>query len=140
MKKAKKYLENAREILADFMKSAGKIIPLTYGEIYILKEGSEIFSALSGRKNSWFDSCMQKHVEEGIVDWAIAERRPIIIEDLDFVPKDTSEEERNFVIVPLELTGKDRGVFLIYTVKPKNEFTSSDMDKMIGLTEKGPAL
>jgi len=123
------------ELLADVRKKAGKILPVEVCELYVFSEESGNFSALS-KKDTWLNMRFQSFLEEGIVDWVFEEKRSVIIEDLDYVAQDAVQEERNFVIVPLIYRGIKCGIFIIYTPKPKTEFTGSDIERLTEFGDK----
>ncbi|RKY57366.1 MAG: hypothetical protein DRP95_07070 [Candidatus Latescibacterota bacterium] len=61
-------------------------------------------------------------LEDGILDWVMREGRPSVVPDME-----STDEEMNFVIVPLVVRGRAIGVFLIHTNKHREEFTPHEM-------------
>jgi two-component system NtrC family sensor kinase len=59
------------------------------------------------------------------VDWVIAEKKTVIIPDLEHMLATSSS--RNFVIVPLILRSQGIGIFIIHTEKPQQEFSNQDI-------------
>jgi len=67
----------------------------------------------------------EQQVEAGIVDWVIAEKKSVVIPDLEHMLSRTSG--RNFVIVPLILQSEGIGIYMIHTEKAQEEFSNQDV-------------
>lgn len=121
------------EKLTALIDRAGKIVPVQYADVFCIEEGSDKYQAISGRENERFEESFLNHLEEGIVDWAFAENRPVVIEDLEFVG--SPGDERNFIIIPLHPDPEVNCILMVHTSKPKSSFTNDDLDRLVDVMD-----
>lgn len=63
--------------------------------------------------------------DEGVIDWVLREERPIVIEDID---NPTPEETYSILLAPMYISGKPLGFLRVRTDKPKNDFSSLELN------------
>ncbi|MCH8285969.1 GAF domain-containing protein [candidate division KSB1 bacterium] len=138
MTKAVQQKDNPKEILSALRNLEGNLIPVERSNIYLLKKNTTGLSPVFEDKDSGLESKLTAYIEEGIIDWIFEENRVVIIEDLDTVGGDKQKtDERNLIIIPLYLKSDDRGLFVLYTSKPKHEFTPHDIESLEKLSDIG---
>ncbi len=69
----------------------------------------------------------QSQLEEGIVDWVISERRPVIVPWTESFGTVQKSRNKNLVIVPLIAGEEPLGVALMSTVRSADNFSSQDL-------------
>jgi len=75
-------------------------------------------------------------LEEGIVDWILQARRPVVVPDLTTLPSSgTDEHASHYVVVPMVLNGQGIGIFVLYTGQCKDAITAEALDSLLLLTE-----
>ncbi|MFC1555900.1 GAF domain-containing protein [candidate division KSB1 bacterium] len=119
-----------REILSALIDKAGKNIPVEGCDIFLFFEGSQEFETFSGSSRTRLANRFQGYLEEGIVDWIISQQHPAVIEDIEYMTNEPGKDERNFVMVPVTLKKEKRAIILLYTSKPKQDFTAKDLDRL----------
>jgi len=123
------------EIFSALREAAGKIVPIDEADIYLIDSNSEKFITVSEEKSRWLDNRMVNFLEEGIVDWVIEEEHAVVIDDLEHVTAaEDQDDERNFILIPFLFAGSGRGIFVIYTPKPKRDFTGWDLEQLTRLS------
>ena len=130
MAKEDKTRKGRREILSALTDKAGKYIPVEGCDIFLFFEGSQEFETFSGSSRSRLAARFRGYLEEGIVDWIISQQHPAVIEDLESVTAEPGKDERNYVMVPVALKKEKRAMILLYTSKPKQDFTAKDLDRL----------
>jgi signal transduction histidine kinase len=73
----------------------------------------------------------------GIIDWVIAEKKTVVIPDPETVSP--SRAKRNFVIIPLYVRNQAKGIYLVYTEKPRQEFPERDIRLLTVLARQAAA-
>ncbi|MGA9121586.1 MAG: ATP-binding protein [Bacteroidota bacterium] len=117
---------NAPEkIIAALIELTRQVIPVIESNIFVFEDGSNRLSALSSKSSPRLEQEAQQQMEAGIVDWVIAEKKTVIIPDLEHMVAGASG--RNFVIVPLILRNRGIGFYVIHTEKPQQEFSNQDV-------------
>ena len=138
MDKAVSNKDNPKEILSALRKIEGNKIPVERSNVFILKKDSSKPLPIFEDKDSVLRSKITAYMEEGIIDWIFEENRVVIIEDLETVGGDKQKsDERNLIVVPLNIMTGRRGLFVLYTSKPKHEFTPHDIELMEKLSAIG---
>ena len=138
MAKAVLHKDNPEEILSALRKLKGNIIPVERSNIYVLKKSSADLLPVFKDKDQVLEDKISAYMEEGIIDWIFEEKRVVIIEDLETVGGDKQNiDERNLVVIPLNLKSDRRGLFVLYTSKPKHEFTTHDLESLELFSEIG---
>jgi signal transduction histidine kinase len=113
------------KIITALMELTRQVIPVIESNIFVFEEGSNKLSALSSKSSPRLEQEAQQQMEAGIVDWVIAEKKTVIIPDLEHMVAGASG--RNFVIVPLILRNRGLGFYVIHTEKPQQEFSNQDV-------------
>ncbi len=67
----------------------------------------------------------QHLLEEGILDWVIAQKKTTVVPDLNTSVGEAGD--RNFVVVPLVLRNKAIGVYIIHTEKMRKAFSDYEL-------------
>ena len=65
--------------------------------------------------------------EDGIIDWVLRERRPVIIEDMETLDQ-PGVEEHTFVMIPLIVRGTQIGIYVLHCKKPRDSFTAGELE------------
>ena len=102
-----------------------QVIPVIECNIFVFDESSTQLVPLSSKGSQRLQHESQQQMEAGIVDWVIAEKKTVIIPDLEHMVSGVNG--RNFVIVPLILRNHGIGVYVIHTEKPQQEFSNQDV-------------
>lgn len=138
MNKAVQQKDNPKEILSALSNLKGNLIPVERSNIYLLKKSTTRLLPVFKNKDSVLEAKLTAYMEEGIIDWIFEENRVVIIEDLDTVGGDKQKtDERNLIVIPLYLKSDKRGLFVLYTSKPKHEFTPQDIESLEKLSNIG---
>jgi len=102
-------------IVSALIELARQVVPVLDCNIFLFQSTSSLLLPLSSKGSPRLGEEAQRQLEAGIVDWVIAEKKTVIIPDLDHMVSKSSA--RNFVIVPLILRSQGIGVFVIHTEK-----------------------
>jgi len=124
------------EILSALNVLAEKILPITGSDIFVIEPKSGALVSLKKESDIQFFNKIQEYLEEGIIDWIIDEKHPVIIEDLKSSGESPEVNEGNFVFVPFVLEGEVNGIYVVYTSKPKHSFTQNDIELLSILGEQ----
>jgi two-component system, NtrC family, sensor kinase len=112
-------------IVSALIELARQVVPVLDSNIFLFQSTSSTLLPLSSKGSPRLGEETQRQLEAGIVDWVIAEKKTVIIPDLEHMLAKTSA--RNFVIVPLILRSQGIGVFVIHTEKAQQEFSNQDI-------------
>lgn len=112
-------------IVSALIELARQVVPVLDCNIFLFQSTSSRMLPLSSKGSSRLGDEAQRQLEAGIVDWVIAEKKTVIIPDLEHMMAKSSA--RNFVIVPLILRSQGIGVFVIHTEKAQQEFSNQDI-------------
>lgn len=112
--------EQVVEALVDV---AGRVVEVRRAGVF-LTDGRDGMEALysARRPAEDLERAARNMLEDGILDWVMREGRPSVVPDME-----ASDQEMNFVVVPLVVRDRAIGVFLIHTSKPKENFTPHEM-------------
>lgn len=112
-------------IVSALIELTRQVIPVLDSNIFLFQSTSSRLIPLSSKGSPRLQSEAEHQLEAGIVDWVIAEKKTVIIPDLEHMLSKTSA--RNFVIVPLILRSQGIGIFIIHTEKSQQEFSNQDI-------------
>ena len=112
-------------IVSALIELTRQVIPVLDSNIFLFQSTSSRLIPLSSKGSPRLQSEAEHQLEAGIVDWVIAEKKTVIIPDLEHMLSKTSS--RNFVIVPLILRSQGIGIFIIHTEKSQQEFSNQDI-------------
>jgi len=125
------------EILSVLREFAGKIIPVKASSILIAEKEEYRIIKIDKKSDQLLKDDFNSFIEEGIIDWVMEENRPVVIEDYETIGGGFEIiEEKNIVLVPLTFQGNKQGVLLLYTSKPKDEFTNRDLELLSALSDQ----
>ena len=113
------------QIVSALMELTRQVIPVLDSDIFLFDAKSENLMSLAGRPSERLQLEAGHQLESGIVDWVIAEKKTVVIPDLEDMVSSTSS--RNFVIVPLILRGEGIGIYFIHTEKAQQEFSNQHL-------------
>jgi len=133
-----RFAKNPEEIYSTLVELSKKVVPIEMSEIFLFDRKTNEISSLGGRDiQDKLKKEIQRFIEEGIVDWVIDEKKIIVIPDLETISNEGLEDlKRNFVFIPLIVSGEGMGVFLIYTPKKEKTFTKQNLELLALLTEQ----
>lgn len=113
-------------ILDALMKLSRRVIQYENGGVFLISEGSDDMEvALVVHRSDGFEAQVRRQWDEGILQWVMAEHRAMVLPD---VAQGAQEAERNFVIVPLFVRGKNVGVFELVCDKSAETFTNREIE------------
>jgi signal transduction histidine kinase len=112
-------------IVSALIELTRQVIPVVDCNIFLFHSTSGKLLPLSSKGAPRLQAEAEHQLEAGIVDWVIAEKKTVIIPDLEHMLARSSA--RNFVIVPLILRSQGIGIFIIHTEKPQQEFSNQDI-------------
>jgi signal transduction histidine kinase len=98
-----------------------QVAPSAECNIFLLNKERNKLTPFIQSSQMQFDDLVNQQLEEGILDWVIAEKKPVIIPDL------SAYGSLHFVIVPLLVRNEGMGVFILHTSKSQEEFTNHDL-------------
>ena len=122
------------QIVSALMELTRQVIPVLDSDIFLFDGKDEHLVSLADRPSGRLQLEAEHQKEAGIVDWVIAEKKTVVIPDLEHMVSNTSS--RNFVIVPLILRSKGVGVYMIHTGKPQQEFSNQDIQLLTVLANQ----
>jgi len=112
-------------IVSALIELTRQVIPVLDSNIFLFQSTSSRLIPLSSKGSPRLQTEAEHQLEAGIVDWVVAEKKTVIIPDLEHMVSKTSA--RNFVIVPLILRSQGIGIFIIHTEKSQQEFSNQDI-------------
>ncbi len=127
-----------QDILAALMDLSGRFLPYEGCGVFSFGEGGQTLEAMMTRGDRRTEERVRTQWEDGIIDWVLRERRPVVIEDMETVEQ-PGVEEGCTVLAPLSVRGKDIGVYALYCRRPKDEFNSGEMD-LLGVLSNQTAI
>ena len=106
--------------------------------VFLTEDGrGELKPMPSPKLSEKLEKAARRLLEDGIIDWVVGEREPIVVPDIDTLSNTPGESpERNFAIAPLIVGNKAIGVFLVSTPQSKHAFTPHTMQLLLLLTNK----
>ncbi|MBP1647260.1 MAG: integral rane sensor signal transduction histidine kinase [Bacteroidetes bacterium] len=124
-------------IVSTLIELTRQVIPVIESNIFLFEGKTNKVLPLSSKGSSRLQQEAQEQMEAGIVDWVIAEKKTVVIPDLDHMVAGASN--RNFVIVPLLVRGQGIGIYLIHTVKSQPDFSNQDLQLLSVLANQAAA-
>ena len=122
------------EIVHALMDLTRQVIPVLESDIFLFDGKAESLMSLASRPSDRLQHEAEHQLEAGIVDWVIAEKKTVVIPDLEHMVSNTSS--RNFVIVPLILRSTGIGIYIIHTEKAQQEFSNQDIQLLTVLANQ----
>ncbi|RPH29590.1 GAF domain-containing sensor histidine kinase, partial [bacterium] len=124
-------------IVSALIELTRQVIPVIESNIFLFEGKTNRALPLSSKGSSRLQQEAQEQIEAGIVDWVIAEKKTVVIPDLEYMMAGTSS--KNFVIVPLLVRGQGIGIYLVHTVKSQPEFSNQDLQLLSVLANQAAA-
>ncbi len=124
-------------IVSTLIELTRQVIPVIESNIFLFEGKTNKALPLSSKGSSRLQQEALQQIEAGIADWVIAEKKTVVIPDLDHMVAGTST--RNFVIVPLLVRGQGIGIYLIHTEKSQPEFSNQDLQLLSVLANQAAA-
>ena len=124
-------------ILSTLMSLTTEVLPVLESNIFLLDRLHNNFRPLSMACTERLREEVDGHLEAGIMDWVLAEKKTVIIPDLKHLGENGSA--RNFVIVPLVLRNEAIGMYVIHTGKPREDFSGQDIQLLTVLANQAAA-
>ena len=120
---------NIEDILQALMDLSGHIMEYdNCGVFAINPSGEQLDSvALRGDGTDLLQQRVRSQWEDGIIDWALREQRPVVIDDMDTLSREQATS-KSFVIIPLMVRGKQIGVYTLHCDRPKDDFTLGELE------------
>ena len=112
-------------IVSALIELTRQVIPVLDSNIFLFQTATGRLLPLSSKGSPRLHAEAERQLEAGIVDWVLAEKKTVIIPNLEHMLSKTSAQ--NFVIVPLILRSQGIGVFIIHTEKSQQEFSNQDV-------------
>jgi signal transduction histidine kinase len=126
--------QNPDNIIKTLSELAIQVIPVIVSNIFLLREHNKLQPLLIEDQSVYLHNIAIQQLEEGIIDWVLAEKKTIIIPDLE--NSISQGEERNFVIVPIVLLNQSIGFYLIHTDRQHKKITEHDLQLLSILTNQ----
>jgi signal transduction histidine kinase len=111
-----------------------QVVDVIDANIFLFGESSAAMAPLTGGAPERLTLEASAQQEAGIVDWVIAEKKPVVVPDLDHMMGDGSA--RNFIIVPLILRSRGIGFYLIHTGQRQEEFSGQQLQLLAVLANQ----
>lgn len=126
------------EVLEALSHLSEKILTVEDCGIFLIEDGTGGLRPMpSPKRSEKLEKAARRLSEDGIIDWVVGERKPIVVPDIDTLSNTPGESpERNFIVAPLIVGNKGTGVFLVSTPQPKHTFTPHTMQLLLLLTNQ----
>mgnify|MGYP001194706504 CR=1 FL=1 len=121
------------DILASLIELSGRFIESESCGVFSLDETRERLTALTLRGAPGLVERLEAQWEDGIIDWVLRERRPVVFEDME-AQRDVADQST--VVVPLIVRGEHIGVYALHCPRAKDDFTASEIDLLWVLTSQ----
>lgn len=122
------------DILASLMDLSGRFVEYQSCGVFAFDDEGRL-EALSLRGAPGLAERLEAQREDGIIDWVLRERRPVVIEDMATLEQ-RDVAERSTVVVPLLVRGKQIGIYALYCARAKDEFTAGEIELLGGLASQ----
>ncbi len=123
---------DADVIVSELIALTRQVVPVIDCNVFVFEGGR--LAPLAGRTSSRLQQEAERQVEAGIVDWVIAEKKTVIIPDLEHMVSGASG--RNFVIVPLIVRNRGIGVYVIHAERTEPGFSTQQVQLLTVLANQ----
>ncbi len=113
------------EILSKLVELTHTFIPVIEGGIFQVDSSCIKTVPFHPPVSDRLRNAAQQHLEEGIIDWVLREKKTVILPDFDTASR--REDEQSFVIIPLVLQNEILGLYFIRTDKSQEEISHQDL-------------
>ncbi|HUN65392.1 MAG TPA: ATP-binding protein [Bacteroidota bacterium] len=124
-------------IVSMLMDLTDQIVPVLDSNFFVLGPMAKQLIPFRALKSHALEKEARDLLGNGIIDWVIAERMSVVLPDPETISP--SGSNRNFVIIPLYIRNEARGVYLVYTEKPRLEFRERDIRLLTVLARQAAA-
>ena len=114
-------------ILNSLMDLSGRFVACESCGVFAIDDERGILQPLSLRGAPGLQERLAAQWEDGIIDWIMREKRPVIIEDMATVEQ-SAVHEHSTVVAPLIVRGGEIGVYALYCPRAKDDFTAGEID------------
>jgi two-component system NtrC family sensor kinase len=121
------------EIVQALIELTKQIIPVIASNIFLIHAGEEPQSLVM-QGASQLNTVVRQQLDEGIIDWVIAEKKVAIVPNLEMCVVDGCDE--NYVIVPLFIRTQAIGTYVVHTSKKQEDFTHQDLQLLMILANQ----
>jgi signal transduction histidine kinase len=128
---------NPEAILSTLFELTQQVISVLEANIFLFDLSANKLLPLSPANDARLKEEAQQQLESGICDWVFAEKKTVIIPDLESLVANGTA--KNFVIVPLMLRNRAIGIYLIHTEKMQQDFSNQDIQLLSVLANQAAA-
>jgi signal transduction histidine kinase len=119
---------NIEDILGSLMELSGRFVDYRSCGVFSLDQEGLRLEPMAGRgEEQLLHQRVQAQWDDGIIDWVLRERRPVVIEDIETLAR-ADQREHSFVFIPLLVVGKQIGLYALHCSKGKDEFTFGELE------------
>jgi len=120
---------NIEDILQALMDLSGRIMEYESCGVFALSPAGEQLEplALRGDGTDVLQQRVRSQWEDGIIDWALREQRPVVIDDMETLSREEATS-KSFVVIPLMVRGKQVGVYTLHCDRAKDDFTLGELE------------
>ena len=116
------------DILDALMNLSKRFLDYESCGVFSLDQVNETLTPMSLRTGAVeLEPQVRSQWEDGIIDWVLKERRPVVVEDIDTLDRG-EDGECSSVIIPLIVGGKKIGIYTLYCRKSKDSFTAGEIE------------
>ena len=115
------------DILNSLMDLSQRFVACESCGVFAIDEERGVLRPLSLHGTPGLQERLAAHWEDGIIDWILREKRPVVIEDMATVEQSVVAEHST-VVAPLIVRGEQIGVCALYCPRAKDEFTAGELD------------
>ena len=115
------------DIIAALMDLSGRFVEYASCGVFLWDQERDELQPVALRGGEQLREQVRSQWEDGIIDWVMREGRPVVIEDMETVDQ-PGVVERSFMVIPLLVRGKQLGIYILYCLKAKDEFTAGEID------------
>jgi len=122
--------KSVQEILSGLCNIAQRVLPFSGAAVYLIDPKTRNYTlSFSLRLNDEQLAITRRHIDEGIVDWVMSEKRAVAVPDLNELKED-SGNARGCIIVPLQTSEKKIGILEIWREKLQELRASTHFDML----------
>ncbi len=115
------------DIIESLMDLSARCMPYESCCVFSLRQEGALLEVLAMRGSGRAEDCARAHWEDGIVDWVLREQRPVVVEDMSTLDGGDGRACCT-VLTPLRVRGRCIGLYALYCLRAKDEFTAAEME------------
>ncbi len=116
-----------QDIMGALMKLSGRVLAYDSCGVFLWHGDHDDLRPVAMQGGEGLKELVFSLLEDGIIDWVVREGHPVVIEDMGTVAQ-PGVAEYSFVIIPLRVRGRDLGLYVLHSVRAKDEFTAGQID------------